>query len=37
LKVTVDPKALMPAFPNLHLVDVDVRDRNFLLKIGRPE
>jgi len=35
LKVRVDPKLLMPAFPNLHLVDVDVRDRFFLLKIGK--
>jgi hypothetical protein len=34
LRVTVDPKTLVPAFPDLHLVDVDVRDREFLLKIG---
>ena len=34
LQVTVDPKALIPAFPDLHLVGVDVRDREFLLKIG---
>ena len=25
LEVTVEPKALVPAFPDLHLVDVDVR------------
>lgn len=37
LRVTVDPKRLVPAFPNLHLVAVDVRDREFLLKIGRTE
>jgi hypothetical protein len=36
LQVTVDPKALVPAVPDLHLVAVDVRDREFLLKIGRP-
>ena len=36
LQVTVEPKNLVPAFPDLHLVDVDVRDREFLLKIGRP-
>lgn len=34
LQVTVDPKTLVPAFPTLHLVDVDVRDGEFLLKIG---
>jgi hypothetical protein len=37
LQVTVDPKALVPAFPDLHLVAVDVRDHEFLLKIGRPD
>jgi hypothetical protein len=37
LQVTVDPKALVPAFPDLHLVAVDVRDREFLLKIGRTQ
>jgi len=37
LKVGVDPKKLMPAFPNLHLVEVDVRDRFFLMKIGKPK
>ena len=36
LQVTVDPQKLLPAFPFLHLVDVDVREREFLLKIGRP-
>jgi hypothetical protein len=35
LRVRVDPVKLMPAFPNLHLVDVDVRDRVFLMKIGK--
>lgn len=35
LQVTVTPKNLVPAFPDLHLVDVDVRDRNFTLRIGR--
>jgi hypothetical protein len=35
LQVSVDPKALVPAFPDLHLVDVDVREGEFLLKIGR--
>lgn len=35
LQVTVDPKNLIPAFPDFHLVGVDVRDRNFMLKIGR--
>jgi hypothetical protein len=34
LEVTVNPKALVPAFPDLHLVNVDVRDQEFLLKIG---
>lgn len=35
LRVAVDPKVLLPAFPNLHLVDVDVRDRFFLMKVGK--
>jgi hypothetical protein len=35
LQVSVDPKALVPAFPDLHLVDVDIREGEFLLKIGR--
>lgn len=34
LQVTVDPKAIVPAFPDLHLINVDVRKREFLLKIG---
>lgn len=37
LRVTVDPKKLVPAFPDLHLVAVDVRDKEFLLKVGKPE
>jgi hypothetical protein len=36
LRVTVDPKALLPAVPGMHLVDVDIREREFLLKLGRP-
>ncbi len=36
LHVVVDPKALLPAVPGMHLVDVDIRDREFLLKLGRP-
>lgn len=35
LQVTIEPKNLVPAYPDFHLVDVDVRDRNFMLKIGR--
>lgn len=35
LRVKVDPKRLIPALPDFHLVGVDVRDRNFMLKIGR--
>jgi hypothetical protein len=35
LQVHVDPKNLIPAFPQFHLTGVDVRDRNFMLKIGR--
>ena len=34
LQVTVEPKNLVAAFPDLHLIDVDIRDREFLLKIG---
>src|SRR5690606_22060839 len=34
LQVKIDPKNLIPAFPDLHLVDVDVRDRAFVLRIG---
>jgi hypothetical protein len=36
LRVTVEPKALVPAFPDLHLVNVDVRTGELLLKVGRP-
>jgi hypothetical protein len=36
LRITVDPQALVPAFPGLHLIDVDVREHEFLMKIGRP-
>jgi hypothetical protein len=35
LQVKVDPKKLVPAFPDLHLVGVDVREREFLLKVGK--
>ena len=35
LQVHIDPKRMIPAFPDLHLVSVDVRDREFLLKIGK--
>jgi len=35
LRVKIDPKKLIPAFPDFHLTEVDVRDRNFMLKIGR--
>ena len=35
LQVKIDPKALIPAFPDFHLVGIDVRDKNFMLKIGR--
>lgn len=37
LRVTVTPKLLVPAFPDLHLIEVDVRDQEFLLKIGHTE
>jgi hypothetical protein len=36
LKVTVDTKKLIPAFPDLHLLGVDIREREFLLKVGKP-
>jgi hypothetical protein len=36
LQVSVDARKLVPAFPELHLVDVDIREREFLLKIGKP-
>jgi hypothetical protein len=35
LQVTIEPSKLIPALPDFHLVGVDVRDRNFMLKIGR--
>jgi hypothetical protein len=34
LQVSVSPEKLVPAFPSLHLIGVDVREREFLLKIG---
>jgi hypothetical protein len=34
LRVTMDPKKLIPALPNLHVLNVDVRDREFLFKVG---
>lgn len=37
LKVTVEPQKLVPAYPNLHLVAVDVGNRQFMLKIGHIE
>jgi len=37
MKVTVEPKKLVPAYPDLHLVNVDVGNRQFLLKIGHIE
>lgn len=35
LQITIKPEKLIPALPDFHLVGVDVRDRNFMLKIGR--
>jgi hypothetical protein len=35
LRVTVQPKKLVPAFPDLHLVDVDVSHREFILRVGK--
>lgn len=35
LRVHVVPEKLIPALPGLHLVDVEVRDREFLLKVGK--
>jgi hypothetical protein len=37
LRVTVNPRKLIPALSDLHVVDVDVRDREFLFKVGRVE
>ena len=34
LEVTMDSQKLIPAFPDLHLVGVDVREGEFLLKMG---
>lgn len=35
LRVRMNPAKLIPALPNLHLVDIEVREREFLLKIGK--
>lgn len=35
LKVTVDSQKLVPAFPGLHLLDIDVVDGSIMLRIGR--
>jgi hypothetical protein len=35
MRVNVNAAALVPAFPDLHLVNVDVREREFLMKVGR--
>lgn len=35
LRVKINPTKLIPALPDFHLVGVDVRDRNFMLKLGR--
>lgn len=35
LQITIVPSKLIPALPDFHLVGVDVRDRNFMLKIGK--
>jgi hypothetical protein len=35
LQVKIEPKKLIPALPDFHLIDVDIRTRNFMLKIGR--
>lgn len=37
LRVRIDSQKLIPAFPGLHLVDVNVRDGNFMLRIGKTE
>lgn len=37
LRVRIKPEKLIPALPNFHLVGVDVRERNFMLKIGKLE
>lgn len=35
LRVHLDPAKLIPALPGLHLIDVEVRNREFLLKVGK--
>lgn len=35
LRVRIQSEKLIPAFPGLHLVDVNVRDGNFMLRIGK--
>lgn len=35
LRVHIVPEKLIPALPGLHLMDVEVRDREFLLKVGK--
>ena len=35
LRVHLDPAKLVPALPGLHLVDVEIRDGEFLLKVGK--
>jgi hypothetical protein len=35
LKVNVDSAKLIPAFPNLHLMDITVLEGSFLLRLGR--
>lgn len=37
LRVRIDSQKLIPAFPGLHLVDVSVKDGNFMLRIGKIE
>lgn len=37
LRVKVEPKKLVPAYPNLHMVAVDVGNRQFMLKVGHIE
>ena len=37
LRVRIDSQKLIPAFPGLHLVDVNVRDGNFMLRIGKTQ
>ncbi len=35
MRVTIKAEKLIPAFPGLHLVDVNVKDENFMLRIGK--